>query len=239
MSLSSAIEKLQNSGARLYSELAQYFIENGLIREIWLEMAHAKEQQVASLKSLPPRFWVALKNRQEHLAESVQSCLRPGPCSSTQECTLHKCLERSLEFEGPILQKVYAPLIRQLRTEWTDHALDFYIMIKAHVARLVRVVESFSGDPVLIKNANTLLQDFERDVQTPEVPPVVASQKARRATTPVRPKTAVRRKAAKRVVPARTAVSSRRRLGKRTKVIPARAKPLVKNIELRRRARGR
>lgn len=237
MSLHSSITKLQSSGARLYVELAQYFKENTLIRDIWLEMARDKEQQVGSLKSLPPSFWSELRESANGLLAAVQSCLPLAECLSDEERSLHKCFTKTLQFEEPIILKVYAPLIRQLRTEWTDHALDFYIMIKAHVARLLRVVQSFSGDPVLVQRAGTMLQNFEREVQTPEIPVVASILKVSKKTVSKKAGHGARKVAAR-----RTQVKSSRRplpLSKRTKGIAAHRKPLVKSIELRRRRAGR
>lgn len=233
MNLHGSISKLQNSGARLYVEVAQCFKENNLIRDIWLEMAHDKEQQVASLRSLPRSFWIELKKQEDGLLEATQSCLQFAERSKDEERSLKKCFTETLEFEEPIILKVYAPLIRQLRTEWTDHALDFYIMIKAHVARLLRVVQSFSGDPILVQRASTLLQNFEKEVQAPEVPPVpVVLSTSRKAASRKHGQDAHR--APTRKAQAHAAGRSLS-LGKRTKSVTPRAKPFVKNIELRRR----
>jgi len=229
MNLHGSITKLQSSGARLYVELAQYFKENNLIRDIWLEMARDKEQQVGSLKSLPRSFWSELRERADGLLAAVQSCLPLAECSKDEERSLHKCFTKTLNFEEPIILKVYAPLIRQLRTEWTDHALDFYIMVKAHVARLLRVVQSFSGDPVLVQRAATMLQYFEKEVQTPETPMVADIRKVSKKTVSKKARRGARKtqaEAASRPLP----------LGTRTKSITAHSKPL--SIELhRRRAR--
>ncbi len=237
MNLQGSIANLQNSSARLYVEIAQCFKENSLIRDIWLEMARDKEQQGASLKSLPPQFWSACKKREEGLSEALQSCRPLTQCSGSEEHSLRQCITKTLEFEEPVILKVYAPLIRQLRTEWTDRALDFYIMVKAHVARLLRVVLSFSGDPILVQRAGNLLQSFEKEVQTPASREVPAKNAALKKL-PLKKHPEQSRKASSRN--AQLQAQSRSMVkGKRAQSAPPRSKPLVKNIELRRRrARG-
>ncbi|HYK90729.1 MAG TPA: hypothetical protein VE398_18295 [Acidobacteriota bacterium] len=233
MNLRGSIAKLQSSGARMYVEVAQYFKENNLIRDIWLEMAHDEEQQADSLKSLPPLFWNKLREREEELSQALGTHSLPAGCAPVEERNLHRCFMKTLEFEEPIILKVYAPLIRQLRTEWTDRALDFYIMVKAHVARLLRVVGSFSGDPILIQRTDALLQSFEKEVQTPESLAVPANPTQRKAATRKHAagvhKSPSRKAQAKRSLP----------LSKRPKAIAQRSKSLVKKIGLRRRRASR
>lgn len=233
MNLQGSIAKLQSSGARLYVVLAQCFNENNLIRDMWLEMARDKEQQVGGLRSLPRSFWSEMRKRADGLLAAARSCIPLAECSKDEEHSLQKCLAKTLDFEEPIILKVYAPLIRQLRTEWTGHALDFYVIVKAHVARILRVVQSFSGDPVLIQRAATVLRDFEREVQAPEVPAFPVILKASNKTVSKK----IRQRAHK-VAAHRTHVKTAARslpLGKRTKGLAAHPKPLVKSIQLRRR----
>ena len=66
-------------------------------------------------------------------------------------------LSVSLDLETPLILKFYAPLIRLLRSRETADALDFYIIVKAHVTRLMRIIQSFAGDPALIKRSSVLL----------------------------------------------------------------------------------
>jgi hypothetical protein len=228
MNLRGSIAKLQNTGTRLYLTMAQYFKENKLIRDIWLEMAHDKELQLSTLRSLPRSFWTKLEGGEVGLDESLESLLLPAKCSGNEEHSLLKCFTRTLEFEEPIILRIYPPLIRQLRTEWTDHALDFYIMVKAHVARLLRVVQLFSGDPVLVNRAGILLENFEKEVQKPESLP--------RQSTPIATRKAESRKHKTRGSKATAkAISHTRHHAKRGQGIPRRSKSLVKNLELQRR----
>jgi hypothetical protein len=46
--------------------------------------------------------------------------------------------------------------------------LDFYIVVKAHLARIARVIQAYSGDPLILQRSNMLLQQFEKDVQAPQ-----------------------------------------------------------------------
>ena len=238
MSLHGSIAKLQSGGARLYLAIAQCFEENNLIRDIWLDMARGKEQQTASLDSLPPSFWRKLGEQEEALTEAIKSCLPLAGCSSpdAEDHGLKKCLTKTLDFEEPGILKVYAPLIRQLRTEWTDRALDLYIMIKAHVAKLLRVIQSFSGDPALLQRAGALLREFEKEVQVSDPSVIVAGASPRHKVAAQRhAKETVKdsRRVAKAKPPSRS-----RSLIKRAKSISPRAKPLMKNVEVRRRARA-
>ncbi len=234
MNLLGSIANLQTSGAQLYVEIAQYFKANELVRDIWLEMARDKEQQCTNLKSLPSSFWSELKKNEVELAEALRSCQLFAQCHGNEEHSLQHCLRKAIEFEEPFLLKIYAPLIRQLRTQWTDRALDFYIMVKAHVARLLRVVQMFSGDPIIIQRAGALLEGFERGVQTP-VPQEITSGKAKSAKQMLKPPSKELRKSYNRraqVNPKKRSIAAK---GTRTQSVPPRSKPLVKSIELRRR----
>lgn len=237
MNLKGSIAKLQNSGSRLYLAMAECFSENGLIQNIWLEMAHDEDQQAASLKSLPGAFWNELKQREEGLPDALRSSVPAIEFEREEEHSLQKCLTKTLEFEEPVTLRIYAPLIRQLRTQWTNKALDFYIMVKAHVARLLRVIQSFSGDPVLVQRVGMLLESFEKEVQIPIALPAPSIKAAKRKTIHARSAKDERKASG------RTALDRAKKrplpLGKRAKTIPRRSNSLVKSIELRRRGARR
>ncbi len=235
MNLNGSIAKLQNSGSRLYLAIAQCFSENSLIQNIWLEMAHDEDQQAASLKSLPAAFWNELKRREEGLPEALHSTVPAVEFEKDEEHSLQKCFTKTLEFEEPVILKIYAPLIRQLRTQWTNQALDFYIIVKAHVARLLRVIQSFSGDPILVQRVGRLLENFEKEVQTPVDLPAPSIKAAKRK--PIRAQSA--RDERKSSVRAERKRAEKHPLGKRAKTIPRRSDSLVKSIELRRRGARR
>jgi hypothetical protein len=243
MSLQGFIRKLQNSCTRIYLDLAQSFMENSLIRETWVSMAEDKEEQARCLNALPSRYWSG--HKEEALFEAVRACLKPFQHpESESDRSLQTTLSRVFDLEEPIILKVYAPLIRQLRTEWTDHALDFYIMIKAHVARLARITQSFSGDPALTQRFMTLLENFEKAVQAPDLQLLPGK-------TSASPKLSVQRVSAVKLTRAdgkqklrlkgRKVKNAMRThpLGNRAKAISKRSKPPLKKFSLtRRRARS-
>jgi hypothetical protein len=170
MTLLGSIAKLQNQGIQFYSSVAQVFGENNLIRETWLSMALDLKQQVDGLESLPHSFWSQLKDEEAGLRESIQGCWKPHSLENDPDRTLRHFLCLSLEFEEPLILKVYVPLIRHLRADWSGQELDLYIMVKAHVARLLQVIRSFSGDPISIHRVVALIETFEKKVQVPNEP---------------------------------------------------------------------
>jgi hypothetical protein len=244
MSLQGFIRKLQNSCTRIYLDLAQSFMENSLIRETWVSMAEDKEEQARCLNALPSRFW-SRHNKEEALFEAVQACLKPFQHPEHEsDRSLQSTFARVFDLEEPIILKVYAPLIRHLRTGWTDNALDFYIMIKAHVARLARITQSFSGDPALIQRFMTLLVNFEKAVQAPDLQllPEKTSASPRRSAQRVSAAKLTRVNGKQKLRLKGRKVKSAMRthpLGNRAKAIPKRSKPPLKKFSLtRRRARS-
>jgi hypothetical protein len=198
-----------------------------MIRESWQLMAQDMEQQAESLQTIPARFWVLLKDAESALEKAVRENPDPGSLESADGRSMHGCFDRMLRFEEPVTLKVCAPLIRRLRTESRGHALDFYIMVKAHIARLIRLVQPFSGDPSFTQNAQRLLEAFEHEVQAPESP------------LPAPPKKVRRRAAAGKPLQTKTARSTAKapRTAERAKKLARHPQPLVGKIEIRRRAR--
>jgi hypothetical protein len=226
MNLHGSTIELQNSLAQMYLKLEQRFSGNRLIGELWGGMAHDILRQIASLKAFPSSFWNQLKKDQDGQSgggHNLQITENP------EDLPLKRCLELALHLEEPTILKIYVPIIRSLRRNWTNTALDFYITVKAHLARIVRATESFSGDPITIQRSNLLLQSFEKEVQEPyEVDKAVESLK--RAVKPAKAKRPAEkpRKAPKITKP----------LAKHSKTHRNRTKPLLKKVELpRRRAR--
>ncbi len=220
--------KLQRARAKFYSLLQHRFEGNQLISETWSAMARDLEAQAESLKKLPVTFWMALKKQEKELKQAAELSLAMEPDGSA--ASLRECLPRSLDLEEPVILKVYAPLIRTLRTVWSERAVDFYVMVKAHIVRIERLIQQYSGDPALGQRCALLLQTFEKEVQEPEAveeaPKKSAHKKAGSSKQPA--KSAPTRRAA--VIPKQQP----RHLAKLVK----RSKPLVSKIEIsRRRAR--
>ncbi len=241
MSLTASLARLQKHAARAYHKLSQHFSGNAMVRDIWASMAQDMEQHAASIRGLRPSFWKELKNEEKTLLAAIQetdSRVEHG-VSQAGEGPLHHSFTRSLDFEELLTLRIYSPLIYRLRKEWTSHTLDLYIMVNAHLTRFARLIESISGDPVLIKRCSDLLAQFEKAMQAPLLESAVTPRKHARKTAHVS-KTArpVLRKALKaRVRVARTPKRSQR-LAKGANALAKRAKPLLKNIKLaRRRAR--
>ena len=227
--LRSPLSKQEKAIARFYLQLRQRFEGNGLVSESWAAMGGDLQAHAESLKKLPSSFWQSLKKQEKELVRATGLILPREaikPASSLQAC-----LVQMLDIEEPIVLKVYAPLIRRLRSEWTERALDFYVMVKAHIARIARIVQAFSGDPAMSQRCATLFQDFEKGVQEPVVIEIKKKGPDRKKALAARH---VRKMAAAR--PAKLAATRRR--ARVLEKLAKRAKPLVKKIEIgRRRAR--
>jgi hypothetical protein len=238
MSLKSAFAKVQKAGGQFYLKLAQLFEENPLIRETWVAMARDMELQAASLEGLPSRFWSMLKSDEEALLGAIRECPSPQAIEIKEDRSLHHCYIRSLDIEEPLILRAYVPVIRLLRTEWSDRALDFYIMVKSHMARISRIIQPFSIDPVLLQRVQNLQQRFEFEVQRPAIADVVPKQRGVRKKTSATSKVIAVAKSRKGRVAARTAKRALP-LAKRVQQIVKRGKPLVHKPEItRRRARA-
>ena len=226
MNLFGAITELQNTVVKLYLKLEHRFKENGLIRDLWSAMAHDVSQQINSLKALPPSFWNQLKKDQDDLLKSITQNAQQQVDEKTEDLSLRSCFEFALGLEEPTILKIYVPIIRSLRKN-PANPLDFYIMVKAHLARITRETLSFSGDPIIIQRSNSLLQSFEKEVQEPQVainPPVKKAMIGRHD----REKKPVGKKPSRISEPAHP-------LAKHASMHHGRAKSLVKKVELPRR----
>lgn len=224
MNLHGSITELQNAVVQLYLDLQTRFIENRMISELWSAMAHDITQQISSLNALPSSFWRRLKNEREGLAETISASSRSRSAEKILDRSLRGCFEHSLHIEEPLILKAYIPIIRSLRENQANQSLDFYIMVKAHLARISRVTQAFSGDPIVIQHSNLLLQNFEKEVQEPQVPVVLEKKNTHISTAPSRTKSS--RTTAKHVsLP----------LSKRPLNRTGRTKPLVDKVELRHR----
>ena len=221
MTLLGSIARLQTLGSQFYANLAQVFSANNLIRETWASMSQDLTQQVESVQSLPHSFWIQFKSEETKLRESIQACWTPQDPGKETDRTLQYFLSRSLDFEEPLILQVYVPLIRHLRVKWSGQVLDLYIMVKAHLSRLLQVIRSFSGDPASIHRVSSLFQTFEKDVQVPEESAVSRPKSVATITS------AGRRKKV-RQVRARVRKVSRRSRSLEKRPIPKRRAALVK-----------
>ena len=226
MNLHGSTTGIQNILAQLYLKLEQRFIENGLIREVWSGMAHDVMQQIASLKAFPSSFWNQLQKSQDGLLGANLKAIKLEITEKPEDMPLKRCFEVALLLEEPTILKIYVPIIRSLRKNWTNTALDFYIIVKAHLARIARVTESFSGDPLTIQRSHLLLQNFEKEVQEPyEIVKPVEKKKQVKPSSHAKKTAAKPKKAAKRAGP----------LAKRVKMHHARTKSLVNMVGLQQR----
>ncbi len=240
MNLKGILAGSQRSGADFYRKLAQAFESNQVIRETWAAMAQDMDLQATSLENLAPGFWRRLKEDTEPSLDSERAFPTQQQLIDIKEnISLQACFVATLNLEEPLILRAYVPLIRHLRQEFSDQALEFYIMVKAHVARLSRLIQPFAGDPGLLQRVTSLQQQFEHEVQAPAVPPVVVKPTAARKSVaslspPGSKQPAASKKASKATARARKTLP----LSKRAKNVPKLAKGLMGKLELpRRRAR--
>ncbi len=219
MNLPGSIAKLQKMGIQIYVKLAQSFNNNQMIQTTWLSLAEDLEKEAESIKELPQSFWKHLQVPSEALKEPNLPCEKLSQNEMGNGQSLGACFMRILDFEEPLILKVYVPLIRRLRTGWVNQALDFYIIVKAHVARLAHLVEPFSTDPALVRRSTMLLEHFERDVQSP-VSSIAAVQNQPRKAQP---------DSKKKAVPKGTKMKNPIR---RKKSISTRAKPMLGKLKV-------
>jgi hypothetical protein len=221
--LRTPLSKLEQAIAKFYLQLQQRFESNSLVSESWAAMGSDLQAQAESIKKLPPSFWQSLKKQEKELIRATGLIL-PNEANKA-ETSLQSCLVQMLDIEEPMILKVYAPLIRRLRSEWTEKALDFYVMVQAHIARLARTVQAYSGDPGLSLRCAVLFHEFEKNVQEPaasEVPP----------TKPTRKKVAVSKSSKKAAASRHQKAAVAKRRNRALDELSKRRKPLGKKIEI-------
>lgn len=240
MNIKGILAGSQRSGADFYLKLAQLFESNQIIRETWIAMAQDMQLQAASLEKLPSAFWRKLREGTEPSFEPGTAFSKPQVIDIKENISLHTCFAATLDLEEPLILRAYVPLIRHLRYDFSDQALEFYIMVKAHVARLSRLIQPFAGDPSLLQRVGNLQEQFEREVQTPAIPPVLPKSVAARKKSIVPSSPHGAKKSAEPRKPSKPSESTRRTLplAGRVKHVPKLAKSLVRKLEIpRRRAR--
>jgi hypothetical protein len=183
MSLYGSIKEVQNTVEKFYLKLEQRFSENKLISKLWGQMAQDLSQQINSLNELPKSFWVRLQKDQRQLIETIQAGIKPQDLEIKRDISLSDCIDTAIQSEEAIILKIYVPIIRNLRKNWTGQALDFYIMVKAHTVRIKRIAQSFSGDPVVMQHSNLLFQEFEKEIQEPDAEVIEKIKLARKSRT--------------------------------------------------------
>ena len=226
-----SLSKLQRAAAKYYLQLQQRFALNGLVSEMWGSMGQDLLAQVEGIRKLPSAFWLSLQKREVELSRAAESiCTR---FSAENDGTLSACLSRTFDLEEPIILGIYAPLIRRLRTDWTEVALDFYVLVRARIVKLARLIQTYAGDPALCQRCAVLLVNLDKEVQEPSEVAVSKKGKAsRKSAGPVkRPVKAAtgRRKLA---VSVKSSARQRNRIAKH-------AKPRVSKIAITRRRASR
>ncbi len=194
MSLYNSIKGIQKNFEKIYLVIEKRFSGNIAIKDLWSNMARDVSQQIESLQELPRSFWIHLKKEQETLLKSIKTEVKLQDFDN-EDLSLSECIEYAIRSEEAMILKIYVPLIRNLRKNWSGRELDFYIMVKAHIVRFRRVAESFSGDPAVQKQAMLLLQKFEKEVQEPEVDIQQLLKPSRRARARIKASKAVKRSA--------------------------------------------
>ncbi len=229
MNLQGSLSKLLKSGSIFYQERAKLFDHNPVIREAWVLLAQDMDQQAAGLRGLSTPFWKEIQALHPDLIHEVRACLASTPRKKTDgSVSLQDALNRALSCEEPVILRVFVPVIRKLRASWTGRALDFYVIVKAHVTHLNRLVRTYCGDPVSHRRAATLLESFEKDVQRPEVVKTAKARKSSRSARSTRK--------SKKTLKIRSLRPSRRKPSV-TRVRSV-SKPVVRKVSLgRRRAR--
>ncbi len=233
MSLKAALARVQHTGGHFYLKVAETFSENPLMREAWITLSQDMELQAKSLEGMPSGFWKVLKPEEQAHLGVVKECSLGQLTETKEDRSLHNGLVRSLNLEEPLILRAYVPLIRLLRTEWSDRALDFYIIVRSHVTRISRMVQLFSIDPALLQRVQNLQQQFDYEVQTQPAQELALKRELSRKKNFSPARTHAVRKPKK-------ARSSKLQLplSERVQRIAKRAKPLVGKIEMtRRRAR--
>jgi hypothetical protein len=238
MNLHGSITEVLNTLVQLYLKFEKRFNENALIRDLWSGMAHDVLQQIAGLKSLPSSFWLQLNKDQNGQMETDIGSARLQITEKPEDLSLKQCFETAIRFEEPTVLKIYIPIIRSLRKKGMNTALDFYIIVKAHLARITRVTESFSGDPIAIQRSNLLQQNFEKEVQKPQelVKPAEKENKMQQAVQPAPMPEKTSKKASKKQASKKPSSEIAAILAKHATIHQSRTKSLVKNVGLQRKS---
>jgi hypothetical protein len=222
--------KLQRAAAKYYLQLQQRFAVNVLVSEIWGSMGQDLLAQAEGIKKLPSAFWLTLQEQEAELVRAAESV--HTRFSAQEGGTLTARLSRTFDIEEPIILSIYAPLIRRLRTDWTEVALDFYVLVRARIVKLARLIQTYAGDPALCQRCAVLLVNLDKEVQEPsEVAVSKKGKSSRKNAGPVKRPVKAATGRSKLAAAEKPHARQRDRIAKH-------AKPLVKKIAItRRRAR--
>ena len=237
-----SLVKIQKHRVKFYLDASEQFTTNSLVHEKWVEIANDLEAQGAGLKSLPRSLWLLVGNEDgTSLLATMEQAIKAAAVKTDGEVSLRQYITSTLNLEEPVVLGIYAPLVRILRANWTDRALDFYVMARSHLTRLVRLVKPFCGDPTLIHRATSLVERFEQEVQQPQI--VIkpkAAHKARKSVTGRSSKPAGKKKqaGARAKAKKKPAAESRRVLAARRRP-SKRVKPVVRDMKMGRRSARR
>ncbi|MFH1574168.1 MAG: hypothetical protein ABIG68_09300 [Acidobacteriota bacterium] len=233
--------KLEKNQVKFYLKASEQFKTNPLICQKWSMLAAGLKPGGDSFRSLPKSLWNLLAEDAGSMLEAVATAGALLKDGLGPEPTLRQYLKRILEIEEPLVLSVYAPIVRTLRSNWTDRAMDFYVMTRSHITTVTRLIEPFCGEPEMMQRSSLLVHRFEEEIQRTRIQERakaerqarIARKTARRKTKRAPSATAMRRpKAQRKARPKQGRAISRRAAG------VAKRKPLVRNIKLaRRRAR--
>jgi hypothetical protein len=231
-----ALVRLQQDRVNFYLKAAERFTSNPLIHDKWLSIAGGLDAQGGILKNLSPSFWKFLdEGEAASILEAARQAIGEKGVADSGQVTLREYFTRALELEEPTVTRVYAPIVRDLRVNWTARAMDLYVMVRSHLTQLTRLIEPFCGDPSLCRRCASLADRFEQEIQRPKVVEreMPGSKKARSGKPAKQARAAARTRR-----PAKPARASGAR-GSRPQRLVKHAKPLVRKMKIARSgARG-
>lgn len=235
--LKASLLKLQKKQARTYFDISERFRENSLVCEKWRAIGTGLERQAEVLKALPLSFWKGLDGREARsLLKAVEAARDSARAGILEQDSLRQCFINRLDFEEPVILGIYAPILRNLKANWTDRALDWYVLVRSHLTRLIQLIEPFCGDPALAHRCALLVERFDQALQQP---PVQAEAKQGRARALRKTRKSARRATAS-ASGLRQRAGTSKTLARREALrpgqhrIPKNPKPLIGKVRLRR-----
>lgn len=236
--LKALLLKLHKKQARLYLDISERFRENSLVCEKWRAIGTGLERQAEVLKALPLSFWKALDRREARsLLKAVEAALDSDRAGILKQDPLQQCFIKCLDFEEPVILEIYAPVLRNLKAHWTDQALDWYVLVRSHLTRLIQLIEPFCGEPGLARRCALLFERFEQALQQPPAQAEAKQGRAgalRKTRKPARRAPASAAAGASKRAGASKTVARREALRPAKHRIPKSPKPLIGKVRVRR-----